>query len=65
MAEQVGPLDIERLEETLNTILREGGKVHMDPFLRACQQWWEILEEKGVIIIIENLKMLHYSRKCE
>lgn len=59
----LGPLDPERPEETLNTILREGGAVHMDPFLRACQKWQERFEEKGVMIIIANLKMSHATQE--
>ena len=63
LAEVVGPLDPESPEETLNTVLREGGAVHLDPFLRACQQWQESFEEKGVMIIMENLKMLHATQE--
>lgn len=63
MNEVVGPLDPEHLEETLNTVLREGGAVHLDPFFRACQQWRESFEEKGVMIIIENVKMLHATQE--
>ena len=37
LAEVVDPLDPKRPEETLNTFLREGGAVHLDPFLRAYQ----------------------------
>ena len=36
LAKVVGPLDPERPEDTLNTILREGAAVDLDPFLRAC-----------------------------
>ena len=51
LAKFVGLLDLDHPEETLNVILREGGGVHLDPFLKACQQWQEIFEEKGVLII--------------
>ena len=36
LAEVVGPLDPEHHEETLNTILREGEGVWLNPFLKAC-----------------------------
>lgn len=36
LAEVVGPLDPNHPKETLNTILREGGSVQSDPFLKAC-----------------------------
>ena len=51
LAEVVGPLDHKHPKEILNTILREGGAMHIDPFLKACQQWQEIFEEKGILII--------------
>ena len=35
----------------------------MDPFLKACQQWWEIFEEKGILIIRGNLKILHATQE--
>ena len=38
---------------------RDKGMVQLDPFLRACQQWREIFEEKGVQIIQGNLNLLH------
>lgn len=57
--EVVGPLDHEHPEETLNTILKEGGAVHIDLFLKAYQQWQEIFEEKDILIIQGNLKLLH------
>ena len=63
LAEVIGPLDPEHPKETLNTILREEGAIHMDPFLRACQQWQESFEEKGVMIITANLKMLHTTQE--
>ncbi len=63
LAKVVGPLDPKHPEETLNTILREGGAVHMDPFLRACQKWRESFEEKGVMIIIANLKMFYITQE--
>ena len=53
LAKVVGPLDPEHLEETL----KEG--IHLDPFLKACQQWQESFEEKRVLIIQGNLKLLH------
>ena len=55
----VGPLDPECLEETLNAILKEGEGTRLNPFLRACQEWWDSLEDKGVTIIIGSLKLLH------
>ena len=39
LAKVVGPLDHDHPEETLNSILREGGAVHINPFLKAYQQW--------------------------
>ena len=39
LAKVVGPLDPERPEQTLNTILREGEGVRLNPFLKACQEW--------------------------
>ena len=55
----VGPLDPEHPEETLNTILREGEGTRLNPFLRACQEWQDSLEDKGVTIITGSLKLLH------
>ena len=46
LVEVVGPLDPEHPEETLNVVLREGGGVHLDPFLKAYQQWGESFEKK-------------------
>ena len=39
--ELVGPLDPKNLKETLNATLEKRDKenVHLDPFLKACQQW--------------------------
>ena len=59
LAEVVGPLDPECPEETLNTIPREGEGTRINPFLRACQEWWDNLEHKGVTIITGSLKFLH------
>ena len=63
LVEVVGPLDLKHPKETLNTILREGGGVQFDPFLNACQKWQEIFEEKGVLIITGNLKLLHATQE--
>ena len=57
----VGPLDPECHKQTLNTILREGGGVQLDLFLKAYQQWLEIFEEN--LIITGNLKLLHAMQK--
>ena len=51
LAKVVGPLDHKHPEETLNAILREGGGVHLDPFLKGCLQWQDSFEEKSVQII--------------
>ena len=59
----IGPLDPERLEETLNVILKEGESTRLNPFLRACQEWWDSLEDKGVTIIIGSLKLLHDTQE--
>ena len=59
LAKKIGPLDLEFPEETLNTILREGEGARLNPFLRACQEWRDSLEDKGVTIIIGSLKLLH------
>ena len=31
----------------------------MNPFFNAYQKWWEICEEKGILVIQGNLKLLH------
>ena len=59
----MGPLDPEHPKKTLNTILREGGHVQLDPFLKAFQEWQESLEDRGVTIIIGNLKLLHVTQE--
>ena len=59
LARIVGPIDPECPEETLNTILREGEGTRLNPFLRACQESQESLEDKGVTIFIGSLKLLH------
>ena len=59
LAKVVGSLDPEHPKETLNVALRDGGGVDLDSFLKAYQQWWESFEEKGVLILQENLKLLH------
>ena len=48
---------------TLNVALRDGGGVHLNPFLKTCQQWWDSFEEKGVLIIQGNLKLLHATQE--
>ena len=62
MQEVVGLLDPKNLEETLGVTLdkRDKENVQLDPFLKACQQWKERFEEKGVCIIQGNLKLLHH-----
>ena len=47
----------------MNTILREGGGVQVDPFLKACQEWKESLEDRDVTIITINLKLLHATQE--
>ena len=63
LAKVVGPLDHEHPKETLNTILREGEGAQLNPFLRACQEWRDSLEDKGVTIIIGSLKLLHATQE--
>lgn len=62
--EVVGPLDPKNIEETLNVALekREKENVQLDPFLKACQQWRESFEEKGVQIIQGNIKLVHHMQ---
>ena len=50
LSEVIGPLDPERPEETLNSILKEGESTRLNPFLRACQEWRDSLEEKGLLL---------------
>ena len=40
LAKVVNPLDPEHLEQTLNVALQkiDGGSVHLDPFLKVCQE---------------------------
>ena len=59
LAKVVGPLDPKCLEETLNNILKEGEGVRLNTFLKACQEWRDNLEDKGVTIITGSLKLLH------
>ena len=61
--EVVGPLDPECPEETLNAILKERESSRLNPFLRACQEWRDSLEDKGVTIIIGSLKLLHATQE--
>ena len=63
LAKVICPLDLEHPKETLNTILREGEGVRLNPFLKACQDWQEILEDRGVTIIIGSLKLLHATQE--
>ena len=35
----------------------------LNPFLNACQQWWESFDQKGVIIIQGNLNLLHVMQE--
>ena len=65
LAKVVGPLDPEHLEETLNATLerRDGGGVHLNRFLKSCQQWQKSFEEKSVLIIRGNIKLLHATQK--
>ena len=63
LAKVVCPLDPKHPKKTLNTILREGGGVQLDPFLKACQEWQESLEDRGITIIIGNLKLLHATQE--
>ena len=46
----LGPLDPINPKEPLNTTLerRDKGAAQLDPFLKACQQWRESFEDKGV-----------------
>ena len=63
LAEAIGPLDPECPEETLNAILREGEGTRLNPFLKACQEWWDNLKDKGVTIITRSLKLLHATQE--
>ena len=63
ISEVIGPLDPEHPEETLNTILKEGEITRLNPFLRACQEWRDNLEDKGVTIITGSLKLLHATQE--
>ena len=47
----------------MNTILREGEGVQVDPFLNAFQEWKESLEDRAITIIIGNLKLLHVTQE--
>lgn len=60
-----GPLDPKHPEETLNVLIerKDRGGVQLDLVLNAFQQWWEIFEEKGVLIIQGNLKILHVMQE--
>ena len=35
----------------------------MDSFLNACQKWQESFEEKGILIIQGNIKLLHVMQE--
>ena len=63
LSEVIGPLDPERPEETLNSILKEGESARLNQFLRACQEWWDSLEDKVVTITTGSLKLLHATQE--
>ena len=63
LSKVIGPLDPECPEETLNAILKEGESMRLNPFLRACQEWQDSLEDKGVTIITGSLKLLHATQE--
>ena len=63
LSDVVGPLDPEHPKDTLNAILKEGESTRLNPFLRACQEWRDNLEGKGVTIITWSLKLLHATQE--